>query len=141
PVAMLDVRNGEVFAGGLFEMISGVPATGIARFDGQQWQPFGEPLFGAGYNPSVTCSLTYNGALVIGGSFQTSPGAMPYSSVGVARWDGTHWTGFGQGVSGGVGALTEYHADLIAAGYFNGHLARWDGTAWQSMGDTDEIIR
>src|SRR5437667_1904848 len=44
PVYMLDVRGGELFAGSNFGIISGHQATGIARFDGKQWQPFGEPL-------------------------------------------------------------------------------------------------
>jgi hypothetical protein len=110
--------NGTLFAGGA---ISSPPAR---EWTGSSWIPFG-PL-----SSGVRRMTTYVGDLVIAGGFSTIDG-MTVNSI--ARWDGTEFIGFGQGVSGGTVNDAYEHGDwLYIGGTFTGAggkpiqgLARW----------------
>jgi hypothetical protein len=99
--------------------------------------------FGA---PGVDSGTVYairqvGGNVYIGGSFAAAGEAV---SAGIARFDGTNWTGLAGGVSGGgavVYAITEWNGAIYGGGYFSSAggvastgLARWDGSAWSSVG-------
>ncbi len=64
----------------------------------------------------------------------------------IARWNGTQWLPFAQGVAGSFGGyiydLETYHGQLVAAGEFGiaggqhiRSIALWDGAAWRPLGD------
>jgi len=88
-------------------------------------------------------------ALYAGGSFSVAGGR---SARGIARWDGTQWSGLGTGLnSGGSGLTRSAYAlavfddgggpalyaggDFINAGGTSARrVARWDGTSWSALG-------
>jgi hypothetical protein len=63
---------------------------------------------------------------------------------GLASWDGSHWSAFGDGFAySDVAALAmDSSGNLYAGGYFYqagtvsvNNIARWNGTAWEALGD------
>ncbi|MBN2227874.1 MAG: PKD domain-containing protein [candidate division Zixibacteria bacterium] len=93
----------------------------------------GGGIHGQGYALTV-----YGNALIVGGSFDTA-GAVACNNI--ARWDGTAWSGLGEGMSSGVSALTVYDGELIAGGYFDTaggsechSIAKWNGSNWSPLG-------
>ncbi len=91
-----------LYAGGWFSSIGGVAASGIARWNGTSWSPVGTGL--ASTPPAYTAAHVLRSfqdgatrALYVGGRFTTA-GGVPAN--GVARWDGTTWTGLGVEIGG-----------------------------------------
>lgn len=141
--------SAQLVAGGMFYRAGGVTVSGIARWDGAAWQPFG-----VGMNNNVYSLTTWDvdgdgpmpAQLVAGGTF-TSAGGVAANRI--TRWDGTTWQPFGTGMNGAVQALTTWDPDgdgpllnqLVAGGFFstaggmtvNG-IALWDGSSWQALG-------
>ncbi|MCA8965469.1 MAG: hypothetical protein KDC48_11310 [Planctomycetes bacterium] len=123
-------------AAGWFTVIGGVPAPGIARWNGANWSALGG---GPGWEVRALATLA-NGDLAVGGG--------DFFTGNVASWDGTTWTQLG--VMGGgmftpgatVNALAVLPSgDLVAGGTFQtvsgvnaNHIARWDGAAWHPLG-------
>lgn len=128
----------DLIVGGSFQVIGGIAARNIARWDGSAWHPLGE-----GLEREVTCMTVYHGALIVGGRFQYVEGSL---SLHLAKWDGTSWSPMS--ASRGtyyccyeLNALAVYQDDLIAAGDFGRYegpefrgIRRWDGTAWLPFG-------
>lgn len=75
-----------LYAGGFFQSAGGVPANGIAKWDGAAWAPLGD-----GVDGGVFALLPFDDgagvgpALYAGGSFQAA-GQIPAHSI--ARWQG-----------------------------------------------------
>ncbi len=143
-----------LYVGGKFWYAGGVPADGIARWDGQTWTALGKGLsLGNGSHPNVFALAVYDDgrgpALYVGGSFYYAGGQLAYN---IARWDGKEWEPLGGpngGVSATVEALCVYDEDgdgparpaLFVGGQFSyaggmpiPSLARWDGQGWSSVG-------
>lgn len=136
----------QLVAGGLFTTAGGTVVNRVARWDGAAWQPLGSGAAnGAVYALSV---YDPDGAgplpdlLVAGGSFTIIGGS---SISGIAKFDGTTWSGFGSGMNNVVWALQHWDSgggdQLYAAGDFTAsgatpvtRIARWDGAAWQALG-------
>lgn len=80
----------ELYFAGSFLTVNGQTFNGLARFDGESWQPLPGPA-GVGVErdiaaPTATLSMIeYQGQLVIGGPFDRA-GGLP--ADGLARWDG-----------------------------------------------------
>lgn len=72
--------------------------------------------------------------MVVGGSFTRTPGGA--AIAGVARWNGSVWSGFGAGLGGPVTRLlpSSVGGQGLFAARSNAPLSRWDGTTWQSPG-------
>lgn len=130
---------------------NGSPFKGITRWDGQQWNSYGNGLFGGAPYCAVEDFVFFRGDLCIGGSFskiytwngdtigieERNPGNS------IARWDGAQWQGLSGGVlEGGVWDMFVYSDVLYCntlAGNPDFHLfgdaqipyfAGWDGTRW-----------
>ena len=95
-----------------------------------------------GFNGEVRALLSYEGNLYVGGTFQ---GADAAAMNHVGRWDGTEWSGLGEGLNHVVFCLAGYGGDVVAGGFFSmsgadsiSHLARWNGTGWQPFGSDFE---
>lgn len=152
-LATYDFGTGpRLYAGGGFSVMGGVPANGIASWDGSSWSalPGGGVTLGP-FSPGFVKSLVvFNDgtgpALYVGGSF-ASAGGTPANSI--ARFDGVSWSALGSGVSGptigtvramavfddGNGpALFVGGSFLTAGGLVVNHLARWDGLNWTAVG-------
>lgn len=149
---MFDFGQGpELYAGGQFTIAGGVPAAGVARFDGEQWHPLGTELSSPG-NPSVWAMKVFDdgkgASLYVGGGF-TSAGGEP--SAHIARWTGAMWEVVGGGVDNHVFTMA-VHDDgsgpaLYVGGTFDSaggipakRIARWNGAEWSSIGDISGVL-
>jgi hypothetical protein len=92
-----------LFAAGAFTSIGGVNANGIARWNGSTWTALGNGLTSNGSSLVAVGSLRaiHDGAatarLYVAGQFDLADGA---AANGLARWDGTNWTGLGTSLPG-----------------------------------------
>ncbi|MCU0863600.1 MAG: hypothetical protein MUC36_07420 [Planctomycetes bacterium] len=135
--ALARVANGDLIATGNFAAIAGVPATGIARFDGNSWTAMGnmagQPFFG-GYSLTELA----NGNLVVGGGF-SSIGVV--AAENVAQWNGSTWSPIGPGIAGIVHeVLTDGAGQLFAiGGQTQFTVQRWSGTAWSAVGNLQAL--
>ena len=92
-LSVIEMPNGDLIVGGNFSKADGITATGIARWDGDGWQPLGQ-----GVNATVRAmTLLGNGDLLVAGLFGQA-GGVPVN--GLARWDGAAWSAFGDGFNG-----------------------------------------
>jgi hypothetical protein len=127
---------------GTFSSIVGVPAHGIAKYQGGKWSSLSGDLFGTG-----VCAIPYDNTFWVGGRF-SSAGTLPTN--GIATYDGTNWNAVGNGstIQDGYNTLV---VDAIAADskyiYFGGdftkigsqfvnHVAAWDKSKhqWTTLG-------
>ncbi|MBN4052583.1 hypothetical protein JYT82_00560 [bacterium AH-315-K20] len=135
----------KLYAAGSFGTADGQPARGIARWDGNAWEPVGT---GAGANGDIRSLATFDDGsgvrLAAGGTFTAIEG-IPAPRLAV--WDGTSWDALG-GTDGYVFALEVYdHGNgpvLYAGGTFDladGTTARgiaaWNGVSWDAVGTLD----
>jgi hypothetical protein len=87
-----------------------------------------------------TLALDAAGHLVAGGAFTAAAGT---AAPGIARWNGSTWSGLGAGLAGGpvrALAVTEM-GEVIAGGSFTeaggvaaSRVARWSGGRWHALG-------
>jgi hypothetical protein len=165
-VFALAVLGTDLYVGGQFtsaSSASGAQAlSSVARWDGAAWSGLG--------NGATTASTTNNGVtgtvvalavqgtnLYVGGSFVVASSAGGAQALNyVARWNGTTWSGLGNGanaatstnngVNGTVYALAVRGTDLYVGGSFTSaysaggaqplsRVARWDGAAWSGLGN------
>lgn len=133
--ALARLPNGDLVAGGDFDLAGGVAAANVARWNGSAWTPLG-----AGVGGVVLALLTLpDGSLVAGGAFATAGGA---PAARIARWNGSSWAPLGAGMQGGdVHTLARLpDGSLVAGGTFAGaggalvnSVARWNGATWSSL--------
>lgn len=142
-----------VYAGGLFTSIGGVPAIGIAKWDGKQWHAMGD-----GLNSRVFAIERFDdgsGPKIYAGGDFTASGSTPIASI--ARFNETlqRWEQVGAGLDGAVIALTVWDdgmgggPNLWAGGLFMSSggvsarkVARWNGTNWSGVaGGMDDGVR
>lgn len=148
-LAVYDDGSGSaLYAAGTFTTAGGVPASGIARWDGTAWAPLG-----GSYNwwvGRVANALTVyddgtGPALFIGGSFTMAAGLeVDY----LAKWDGESLSGVfgasGEGLDGPVLSLATLETGcgqrLYVGGSFGSAggspaagIASWDGESWSAL--------
>ncbi len=76
-VGRLTIYHGDLIAGGAFSHVGTMAWPGIARWNGNAWRPLGAGLDGTREErsylfPSAFAVTTYDGALVVGGRFDTA---------------------------------------------------------------------
>jgi len=149
-----------LYAGGSFTIAGGVPANGIAKWNGKAWSALdsGIEFSGTSSAPLVQSLTVFDDgtgdgpALIVGGSFDMA-GGRPANSI--ARWNGKAWSALGDGLTGGafpnpapaVLALAATDSgftgrpELYAGGQFQfadgvaaPYIARWDGVEWSALG-------
>lgn len=153
-MAVFDDGDGpKLYVGGQFARAGNREVNNIARWDGSNWEPVGNGLYGAPRNslPYVVTLLPHDDgrgrSLFAAGSFTHADGAQVN---GVARWDGQAWSGVGGGVAGWylsyiVECMAEYDSGDGPQLYIGGefaraggracqNIARWDGTSWFPVG-------
>ncbi|MGA2092069.1 MAG: hypothetical protein ABSH16_01495 [Sedimentisphaerales bacterium] len=145
-VRSLTVFNGQLIAGGDFNLAGGVDANGIAAWDGSNWHAIGDGIKiswqGVTAYYGVRALTVYKGDLIAGGDFNNAGGIDVH---GIMRWDGQTWQPMGGGIAGTrpyVAALMVYDGNLIVGGNFTkaggigvNYIASWDGNSWQPMGN------
>ncbi len=135
-LAVADLGAGpRLCAGGDFVSIGGVPASGVAAFDGASWTPLG-----AGFASGAPALGVHDD-----GSGPALYAAERHPSR-VHRWNGTSWTLVGNGFDGPIYVLATHddgHGEaLYAGGQFDfvfgsnaiWNVARWRGGAWSAVG-------
>lgn len=138
-----------LYAGGEFLAAGGAPASRVARWTGDEWEPLGEGLDGPVLAMASWDDDTTDGQpakLYVGGYFLNAGGA---PAARMACWDGAAWNALGAGMNSAVHGLTTFDPDgpgprgveLIAVGNFltaGGVMARgvaaWNGAAWGALG-------
>ena len=149
-LAVFDEGSGPaLYVGGNFDQAGGLPATNIARWDGQSWSPLGDGL-GPQSGAEVRALAVYDDPGAPGGPALYAGGNFP---GGIARWDGSAW----QPVVGTVGPILrafKVFDDGTGPGLYAGgqlsaaggvpvnHIARWDGQSWSPLvAGTDFDVR
>lgn len=144
-----DFGNGpRVVAGGLFSTANGIPAMGVAQWDGFQWSPVGTQNL----NGTLSLAKYDNGTglrLYSGTGFISA-----ISDLGVFQWTGFFWSNISSGLSFGgngpgesvyamevydwgsgprlvVGGLIDRNANPLDS---SGNVAMWNGAAWEGLG-------
>ncbi|MBX3377975.1 MAG: hypothetical protein KF678_13345 [Phycisphaeraceae bacterium] len=159
PMFTFDFGEGpELIVSGFFEEISGVPARGMARWNGHRWLgmadlPGAHPT--AVFWPNAMCAYDdgVHGLSLYAGFRAASPAVGSGLALqGIVRWNGSTWVGVGGGVGfpdpnlqGGVFAMTVFDDGtgpaLIASGAFSlaggvpaRNIAKWNGQVWAPLG-------
>jgi len=86
-VAAEIIYNGDLYVGGMFDTVDHMPASGLAQWDGVNWNVFSK-LNITEKGEVVFAFANYNGNLVIGGSIDSVGGI---SVADIAEWNGTTW--------------------------------------------------
>ncbi|MEM9069361.1 MAG: hypothetical protein AAGE52_12680 [Myxococcota bacterium] len=124
-----------IYAGGLFESISGVAARNIAQWDGAAWAAMGDGI------PDLVLAVEWDAdadRVYAGGQ---SAGFLPMPRS-VYVWDGATWSSFASVEGGDVFVIRKLSDGRLAVGgNFTGiagvpapGLAVWDGVSWSRWG-------
>ena len=139
--ALALASNGDLYAAGGFNQVTGIAAAGLARWNGTGWSPLGTGALGGGGFDAV--AVAANGDVYAGGTF-TQIGSLTANRV--ARWAGAAWQalapGPGAGLNGTVNAVAvAANGDVYVGGSFTqagsvfaNRVAKWNGTAWSALG-------
>ena len=136
--------SGNLYAGGAFTVIGGVPANYIAKWDGITWSPLG------GGAQTTVYALAVSGTnLFVGGAFNSvyRPDTIPVAGTSrIAQWNGSEWSALGGGAQGNVNALAVSGTNLFVGGGFTSvtntgntsvsasRIAQWNGSEWSALG-------
>ncbi len=138
PILAIARYNGEIYAGGAFSNMGGLPVNRIAKWNGVLWDSLGSGVTYNG-NPGVVGELTvYNNELYVGGGFDT---AGTIAANGLAKWNGTQWSdvynlpNYNSPNPNSILAIEFYQGELYAAGNFydtGGYsdIVKYDGANW-----------
>ncbi len=133
-ISALAVIGTDLYVGGNFTSVSGVPAARIARWDGTNWFALGA---GFATNTTVRALANHGGTLVAGGTIT--------AYQGIAQWNGATWSTVGAGLqsgasAGAVNALVSDGTTLWATGTFTSsggspvtNTAAWNGSTWSGL--------
>ena len=135
------VKNGLVYAGGLFNNCGSQLVTNLAAWDGANWSGVG-----GGVN-SLVYALAFNtNDLYVGGVF-TQAGSTP--ARGIAKWDGANWSALGSGLAGASAtavSLASLNGVVCVTGTFTNaggvsatNVATWNGSLWSAAGDLNGV--
>ena len=77
-------------------VVSGIPGTGISRYDGTNFYALG-PSFRYGISGAGYCMVEYQGSLYVAGSFRAAGdiAGSPITANNLAYWDGSAWHAVG----------------------------------------------
>jgi len=139
-----DGRGPALYAGGSFTHAGGVPAVGLARWDGSAWEAVGGGPSGL-FPTTVEEMLVYDDgsgpALYVSGRFDAIGGV---AANLIARWDGMAWSPLGTGLNAvadsmhafddGTGMALYVGGGFTEAGGVSvGRVAKWDGAQWSAL--------
>jgi trimeric autotransporter adhesin len=140
-VFALDVTDGKLTAGGVFDQAGPVRVGSVAEWRDDAWHDMAGGLGQLIVLPKVAGMLRVGGDLYVTGAFATAGGA---AARNIARWDGETWSALGSGLNGPGYALVEHGGKVYVGGTFstagetagNG-VAAWDAAtqAWSPLGN------
>ncbi len=129
--------SGNVYAGGDFAFVNGIPALNVAKWNGSTWSAVGS--LGA-TNEKVEALLWHGSTLIAAGNFATLHH--------IAAWNGATWSSLGGGtdkevyalaadssflyVGGSLTTVTNPNLTTVAVHYIA--MWNWSGNYWLDMG-------
>jgi hypothetical protein len=122
----------QLYIGGRFNDVDGVPALTVARWNGTTWSTVGTNLGNTIITAEVDVMLVWNNELYVAGNNLRVNGALAQ----VAKWDGITWTAVGQNPGNRVWSLSVFNdgsgEKLYAGGTQSalGRLYRLEGNTW-----------
>ena len=135
------LSSGVLLVGGNFNSVNGLPAAGVASWNGVAWSALGSGVGGWLGNANYVYTITElpNGTAAVGGSFLTAGGL---GAENLAMWTGVQWLSFGGGASDSVLVLrTLRDGSLLAGGKFQtlggvvcNRIARRSNGVWTALG-------
>lgn len=137
-VRSLALYGGELVVGGHFANADDVVVSNVARWDGVRWAALGSGIVGSGFWPTVHVLESFNGELIVAGSFGVAGGV---EVDGLARWNGSFWQDLRRDDGGPYGgwAITDMttfgQAVYMAPDAFSEHVIVWDGTELTNQND------
>ena len=134
--------NDELYACGEFDRVGDDAISGIMKWNGSAWTDVGGGLSGNIQNSAQLLfphtMLVHENELYIGGNFRF---AGTEEVNGLAKWDGSTWSGLDGGFNSTVYGLGVFENDLFAGGSFTSasgttlnRIAKWNGSSWESPG-------
>jgi hypothetical protein len=142
-VNVLELHNGQLYAGGTFTNAGNIAATNVAVWNGSTWSSLGTgPANGVN---GIVSALAFQGDdLYVGGNFGVAGGV---SAFGIAKWSGGSWSALGAGCRGGVNCIGILGSDIYVSGGFTNvggvnarEFAKWDGFGWTTWPTTDGVF-
>ena len=140
-------HNNLLYIYGAFDTIAGQPCSGIATWDGNNFNPIVLPVSFIG---SISSVLEFKNQLYVAGGFY-DPGVFYNHKRHILRYNGIKWDSVGVGILGGfsevLGSMVIYKNELYVGGHFlksNGNIGenvmKWDGSQWYDVGFEGEQI-
>lgn len=138
----------DIYVGGEFASIGGLPANNVARWDGQSWHSLDDGS-GVGTNGPVYAITVQEDDVYVGGEFSRAGGVGARS---IAKWDGLVWSALGNGVdafdefdlatAGVVYTIAVDGRDVYVGGRFDtignaqpaANIGVWNGSSWRTLG-------
>ncbi|MGJ8637270.1 MAG: GC-type dockerin domain-anchored protein [Phycisphaerales bacterium] len=152
PLIVLDLHQTDLgggnnlYAGGRFLTMGGIPALNVAEWDGSSWKAMDLGVSRTSGFAQVLHMTSWDDgsgeALYVGGRFNLAGGVAV--SQNIAKWDGMSWSDMGDGFDGDVHELVVFDDGsgeaLYALGNFSNSgatpiagVARWNGTDWEAV--------
>lgn len=120
------VYNGELYVGGYFNSMGGIPVNSLARWNGSTWDSV--PGIAAFPGIEITDMIVWQNQLVIVGNQ-------------IHAWNGTTWSNLGGWVNMPQMSVEVFNNELYITGRFSDAggvptrgIAKWNGTQWDSVG-------
>jgi hypothetical protein len=138
--------NNELYVGGEFDTIAGIPAHCIAKWTGNAWSSLDFPILSPNHT-TINAVCEFNGKIYAGGLIYS--GAV--DTIGhIMQYDGNSWSTVGGGIKGSgvtsIGCMSVYNNELYVGGYFSksagnagNNIQKWNGTSWSDVGDGTDI--
>ncbi|NUM50544.1 MAG: T9SS type A sorting domain-containing protein [Flavobacteriales bacterium] len=133
--------NNEIFTTGAFSNSNGIQLNGLARWDGNNWQPMGTGLKNEyGGNSGGSSLKVLNNELYVCGYMDSCAGV---AVNGIAKYNGVSWSAvhniprFNPNQSNYIYDMEIYNGDIYVSGNFYDsiggdiwRIARWNGSQW-----------
>ena len=132
----------QLYIGGRFSAVNGVPANMIARWNGSTWSAVGSNLTPRFASAEIDSLLVYNdgtGPALYAGGINLRVNADGINRANV-KWNGTTWTAVGQALTGRTWTMAAWddgNGEKLYAGGTQagvGYIYRLDSGTWTSYG-------
>ncbi len=129
--------DGTLYVGGRFTYAGHRAARNVAYWGGDAWKPLAGSLGNGTAGEVEALTLDAEGAVVVAGTFTEAGGI---AAVNVARWNGTAWSAFSEGLPRDVNVLVTRPNGRVVAGWGRYSdrldvccLSEWTGTVWRPV--------